>query len=172
MKKSVLFVLLSFILLNNVFAKITFGSLYLNSKNELLFSISNETTGINKYNALFSCKIENGTSNSAPKMLSFYPEKMELLENGKVLQVRNSYGTAKYYASKNKFVCTSSVKEIPENPLPLVSYCASYDGSWYCTLKQKSFVSADLVLKKVNSDFEYVLSENVQMVSGKKLVAL
>lgn len=163
MKKSVLFVLLSFILLNNVFAKITFGSLYLNSKNELLFSISNETTGINKYNALFSCKIENGTSNSAPKMLSFYPEKMELLENGKVLQVRNSYGTAKYYASKNKFVCTSSVKEIPENPLPLVSYCASYDGSWYCTLKQKSFVSADLVLKKVNSDFEYVLSKNIQM---------
>jgi len=163
MKKCIFLVLVSFIFLNSVFAKITFGSLYLNSKDDLLFSISNETTGINKYNALFSCKIENGTSKSTPKMLSFYPEKMELLENGEVLQIRNSYGTAKYYTSKNKFVCASTIKEIPEHPLPLISYASSYDGKWYCYLKQTSFVSADLILKKVNSDFEYVLSKNIQM---------
>lgn len=163
MKKSIFLFLVCFSFINSVFAKINFGSLYLNSKDELLYSISNETTGISKYNALFSCKIENGTAKSTPRMLSFYPEKMELLENGDVLQVRNSYGTAKYYSSKNKFVCTSSVKDIPENPLPLVSYSASYDGQWYCYLRQSSFVSADLVLKKVNSDFEYVLSKNIQM---------
>lgn len=163
MKKCIFLFLVSFILLNTVFAKINFGSLYLNSKDELLFSISNETTGISKYNALFSCKIENGLPKLTPRLLSFYPEKMELLDNGEVLQIRNSYGTAKYYISKNKIVCTSSVKELPENPLPLVSYSPSNDGKWYCYLKQKSFVSADLVLRKSNSDFEYVLSEDVQM---------
>lgn len=163
MKKCIFLFLLALTFFSSAFAKITFGSLYLNSKDELLYSVSSETTGIPKYNALFSCKIQNNSTSPTPKMLSFFPEQLELLQFADVIQVRNSYGTAKYYISQNKFECTSTVKEIPENPLPLVPYSTSFDGNWYCYLRQTSFVTADLVLQKVNSSFEYVLSKNVQM---------
>ena len=162
--KKYIFSLLTFCtLINFSFAKITFGKLDLNKNDEMIFTVSNETTGIDKYNALFSCKIVNGVPADAPKMLSYYPERMELLDNGRFLQVRNSYGTAKYNTSTTRFSCENTVAQLPENPLPLVAYSTSYDGTWYCYLKQTTFVTADLILQDANSDYSYTLSRNVQM---------
>lgn len=152
-----------FSLANLGFAKIKFDKLDLNKNDEILFTVSNETTGIDKYNALFSCKIVDGHPADAPKMLSYYPERMELLENGRTLQVRNSYGTAKYNTATGRFSCDNTVAQLPENPLPLVPYSPSYDGTWYCYLNQTSFVSADLILQQVNSDYSVTLSRNIQM---------
>ena len=163
MKKYV-FSLLVFLTFTNLsFAKITFGKLDLNKNDEMIFTVSNEATGINKYNALFSCRIVDGVPVSVPKMESYYPERMELLENGKFLQVRNSYGQAKYNTSTTRFNCENTVAQLPENPLPLVPYSTSFDGTWYCYLEQTTFVTANLVLKDVKSDFSIVLSRNIQM---------
>lgn len=163
MKRYILSFLLSLTVFSVLSAKISFGNLDLNNDDQILFTVSNQTTGISKYNALFTCKIKDGLPESAPTMISYFPERMELTENGRYLQVRNSYGLAKYDTLSGKFNWETVVKEIPENPLPLVPYSYSFDGNWYCSLEQTSFVTADLVLKNSAGTFRKVLCKNVQM---------
>ena len=70
MKKCFFSILSVFFLLNNaVFAKIFFDKLDLNQNDELLYTVTNEATGISKYNALFKVKVK---SEDEPL---FYPEK-------------------------------------------------------------------------------------------------
>lgn len=163
MKKSFISIFTVFLLTNLTFAKITFGQFDLNKNDELLFTVTNETTGIDTYSTLFRCKIKDGQSQATPQMVSFYPEQMELLENGKILQVRNIYGQAKYNIVTSHFNCENTVDQIPEHPLPLVPYSVNFDGTWYCYLEQTSFITANLILKDATSDYSFVLSKNVQM---------
>ncbi len=167
MKKSLILIFAVLFFSDLAFSKITFGKLDLNKNDELLFTVTNQTIGINTYSALFRCKIKNGLPQSTPKMVSFYPEQMELLNSGTLLQVRNTYGYARYNTQTTRFTCEETVAEIPEHPLPLVPYSLNYNGSWYCYLEQTSFITADLILKDVNSDFSVVLCHSLQMSYDK-----
>lgn len=164
MKKYFFSILAVFFLLNNfIFSKISFDKLDLNKNDELLFTVCNESTGIAKYNALLTVKIPSDKSDFVPQCASFYPEQMELLDNGKILQIRNIYATAKYDVLNKKLTSESVVKKLSEKPLPLLPYSVSFDGAWYCYLKKTSFLTADLILKDVTANSEYVLSKNVKM---------
>lgn len=163
MKKCLFLIFLGFLVTNSVFAKISFGKLDLNRNDELLFTVTNESTGIDTYNTLFRTRIVNGVPKSTPQMVSFYPERMNLLNKGKTLLVRNCYGEAVYNTSTAKFAAKSTVDVLPENPLPQVPYIVSYDGSWYCYLDQTSFVTANVILKSATSEYSTVLVRNVQM---------
>ena len=97
--------LIIFLLLgtSSLFAKISFGSSDLNQNDELLFTVSQNQAGSKKYNSLFYTKLTNGETSANPEILTCYPEQMELLNNGTVLQIRNRYGIAKYYMNSGKF---------------------------------------------------------------------
>lgn len=164
MKKYFISILSFYFLFNSfIFAKVSFGKLDLNKNDELLFTICNETTGIPKYSALLTTKVVNSADVFSPKCVSFYPEQMELLQNGTVLQIRNTYGTANYNILSHNLKSEGDVKEISEKPLPLLPYSVNYDGSWFCFLRPTSFLTADLVLKNPSSSCEFVLSKNVKM---------
>jgi len=163
MKRYILSILILFSIVSTAAAKITFSNLDLNGNDELLFTVSNETTGLSKYNALFTCKIVDGSPSAAPRLISYYPERMEMLDKGKYLKVRNSYGVAKYDTLTGVFRWETTISEIPEKPLPLVPNSYSYDGAWYCCLEQTSFVTANLVLKNSAGNFSKILCEDVQM---------
>ena len=163
MKKYIFSVLLSLLICNFSFAKISFSKLDLNKKDQLLFTVTNESAGIDKYSALFTVNILNGNGQTSPKMLSFYPEQMELLEKGRYLQIRNSYGYAKYDTERTSFTSSYTVQNLPENPLPLLPYKCSFDGTWYCFLEQTSLVSADLILKNASSGKSFTLCKNLKM---------
>lgn len=167
MKKCLIFILTVLFISNAAFSKITFGKLDLNKNDELLFTVKNETTGIDTYSTLFRCKLIKGQPQSAPQMLSFYPEQMELLKNGSLLQVRNAYGQAHYNTKTTRFTSNTNNQDLPEHPLPLVPYSMNFDGSWYCYLEQTSFITADLILKSVDSDWSCVLCHSLQMSYDK-----
>lgn len=167
MKKCLIFVLTVLFISNAAFSKITFGKLDLNKNDELLFTVKNEATGIDTYSTLFRCKLIKGQPQTIPQMLSFYPEQMELLKKGSQLQVRNIYGTALYNTKTSRFTSQTIDQNLPEHPLPLVPYAMNFDGSWYCCLEQTSFITADLVLRSVDSDYKYVLCHSLQMSFDK-----
>lgn len=168
MKKYFFSILIFFFYFNSfVFSKISFDKLDLNKNDELLFLTCNETTGIAKYNALLTARISTENADFSPRCLSFYPEQMELLENGTILQIRNTYATAKYDILNHKLLSESIIKKIPEKPLPVLVYSTSSDGTWYCYLKRTSFLTADLILKNAVTNSEYVLSKNIQMSYNK-----
>ena len=82
MKKCFFSILSVFFLLNNaVFAKIFFDKLDLNQNDELLYTVTNEATGISKYNALFKVKVKSETTDFYPECVSFFPEQVELINN-------------------------------------------------------------------------------------------
>ena len=168
MKKCFFSVLSVFFLLNNaVFAKIFFDKLDLNQNDELLYTVTNEATGISKYNALFKVKVKSETTDFYPECVSFFPEQVELINNSNILQIRNTYGTAQYDISNHSLKTVNTVEQIPEKPLPLLPYATSYDGTWFCFLRQTSFLTADLVVKNISSGYEYVLTKNSQMSYDK-----
>lgn len=148
---------------NSAFAQISFGNVNLNEKDEVLFTVENNSTHINSYSALMTFKIKNGVPEKNPLLLSYYPEQMEMLDSGKYLQVRNSFGNARYNTQTESFTWESKAEGIPENPLPLVPYSVSSDGLWYCYLEKTSFVTADLILVSVKTGKSKVICKNVQM---------
>ena len=72
-------------------AKINFGTFDLNQNDEVLFSLSQNMPGTNSYSSLFYSKLVNGTGQNSPELLTCYPEQLELLDEGTVLQIRNRY---------------------------------------------------------------------------------
>ena len=84
-------------------AKISFGTFDLNSNDEVLFSLSQNMPGTNAYSSLFYSKLVNGASKDTPELLTCYPEQLELLEDGTVLQIRNRYGTGRYNTKTEAF---------------------------------------------------------------------
>ena len=76
------------------FAGVKFGDADINQDDEILFTVRQEFPGAFSYRSLFKAKIEGGAVSGTPVMVSCFPEQMELLSGGKILQVRNRYGTA------------------------------------------------------------------------------
>ena len=129
--------LIIFLLLgtSSLFAKISFGSSDLNQNDELLFTISQNNAGSKNYNSLFYTKLADGESSANPDILTCYPEQMELLNNGTVLQIRNRYGIAKYSINSGKLNWLEKENDIPQNALPISKYSVSPDGKWICRKK-------------------------------------
>ena len=76
-------------------ARVSFGSADLNDKDEILFTVRRDFPGTPSYRSLFYAKLVNGSPAEAPRALTCYPERLELLSHGSVLQVRNRSGTAR-----------------------------------------------------------------------------
>ena len=96
MKKYLIAAIFVFGIILPLSAKISFGSFDLNQNDEILFSLGQNMPGTNSYSSLFYSKLVNGTGKNSPELLTCYPEQMELLEEGTVLQIRNRYGTGRY----------------------------------------------------------------------------
>src|SRR5574344_2432587 len=79
-----------------LYAGILFGNPDLSGSDEVLFTVRQDIPGTDSYSSLFSVKIADGTAASLPEILTCYPEQMELLSGGTVLQLRSRYGTARY----------------------------------------------------------------------------
>ncbi|MDR0760520.1 MAG: polysaccharide deacetylase family protein [Treponema sp.] len=71
-----------------VWGKVVFSSLNLSGDNRMLFRADSDAAGSIRHGALFVTRL---TDLSLQQMTAF-PEKMELVENGRTLQVRNAFG--------------------------------------------------------------------------------
>ena len=146
---------------SSLFAKISFGSSDLNQNDELLFTVSQNQAGSKKYSSLFYTKLTNGETSANPEILTCYPEQMELLNNGTVLQIRNRYGIAKYYMDSGKFDWIYKESDIFKTSLPISKYSVSPDGKWICKIEKKTITSGKLILQNTQTEKTKILCDSV-----------
>lgn len=162
MKKNLVFVLILQILVLPCFAKITFGSSDLNKNDEVLFVVNQDMTGTNPYRSLFYAKLKNGQSEKAPQLLTCYPEQMELLGSGTILQLRNRYGTARYDTVTDSVKWIEITDKIPVNSLPVAPYASSPNGKWICKIEKETMSSGTLIIQNIDTGKSAVLCEAVR----------
>lgn len=162
MKKIMITVALTLSLVIPVFAKISFGPSDLNQKDELLFTVKQDMTGTSKYSSLFYTKIKNGEAEKQPELLTCYPEQLELLDEGTVLQIRNRYGVGRYNSKTDSFTWAECIDGIPVNTLPATPYSISSNGKWLCKIEKTSISSGKLIVENVQSGKSVVLCEQIR----------
>lgn len=141
----------------SVYSEISFGEPDLNGDNKVLFAVSHNIAGSPSYSTAFSADV---ASCSEVKILTCYPERMELLNKGAVLQVRNRYGTARYSNADNSLAWITHTDVIPTESIRQVPQAVSPDGKWSCYLKKNGSASAELVLKNSTTLAERVIDGN------------
>ncbi len=144
-----------------IFGAVHFSSVDLNSQNTLLFSVSADNPWNPHYEALFQASADG----SHVQILSCFPERMELLENGATLQIRNWFGTARFSA-ENQALVWSSTTPIFEKGEPLVYnppdlHLASPDGNWSIYLRKTDVAKAELILVDEQDDIQTILAVDV-----------
>lgn len=142
-----------------VFPQIEFGSLDLNSDDFLIFSAEQNIPGTISYKSLFLTQLEEQKIRKEPVILTCFPEKIELLNENKILQVRNRYGTAKYSIEDKRLNWSSSALGIPQNYSRANLISASPDGKYFCYVKKTKNTSGNLFVVDCETQEEKILVE-------------
>ncbi|QQO08320.1 polysaccharide deacetylase family protein [Breznakiella homolactica] len=144
------------------FASVVFSGLDLSENNELLFYADSDGNGAYPQGALFSASL--GTLET--RQLSAFPEKIDLIENGRTIQIRNSFGTVRVP------VTGGLPRSIPGFPsfadgAPVLggrveSMAPSRDGRWVLYIEPVSPAYGNLVMVDALSGARTVISENIE----------
>lgn len=161
MKKiSILFLICS-ICITSVFAGNSFDNLDINLNDEVLFTVNHNMVGSNPYNSLFYTQLKDGMPKESPKVITCFPEQMEMLQKGGVLQIRNRYGTARYSLKEDKLTWLNNVEGIPVEYLPVAPYSVSPDGKYFCRIEKTALCSGSVILEDAQTGKKVILSDNV-----------
>lgn len=143
-------------------AQIAFQDPDINAGNEVLFTISANIPGGQQYATLFLRNVESG----AMEQLTFYPESIQSLSSGKILQLRNRFGTARFDASSETFSWIDEGRPfvhggpILKGLLPDVA--ASPDGKWLVLVEPVTSARGRLVLYNADKSVRYVLADSIE----------
>ena len=143
--KIISFVFLSVFGIKLLNAQVEFADLDLNSNSGLLYTAKISSPGTPDFKTLFLSELEGDSEKL--KILTCFPERMELLNDGKILQVRNRFGTAFYSPLTGSLEWASSAQKIPLLYSKAEMQSVSPDGKWICALEKTSAARASLVLK-------------------------
>ena len=144
-----------------VFGKVSFNSVSVNESDEILFTVSQTVPGTHEYNTLFTAKLGKDALASSPRLLTCFPEKMELVQNGSVLQIRNRYGSAWYSPSQKKLSWVSSSDSLPVAYSRTSPQSVSPDGNYACFVRQSKSGSGQLILQNMRTQAQVILAESV-----------
>lgn len=145
----------------SLFAGTSFGNPDLNLNDEILFTVRHNMVGTSPYKSLFHAALKDGKPESTPEVITCYPEQMELLSGGELLQIRNRYGIARYSTKSGELKWIEKTSEMPENIVPVVPYAVSPDGKYYCCIERTSVFSGNLMLVSTKTGKSSVLCEGV-----------
>jgi len=159
--KSFFCVIVSIFLIIPVFPEVSFSAPDINPDNEVLFSVSARIPGSHSYETLFQKSLETGTVDQ----LTFFPEKMESLGNGSVVQVRNRFGMIRYSVPTGKIVRIEERKPfvsggtISSGMLPEMT--TSPDGRWLILIEPVTAARGKMILVDTSRDVRYILADSV-----------
>lgn len=156
----IIFVMLFATVVPHLSAEISFGGLNINSNNDLLFSAYQNIPGTQPYTSLLLAHLNKKGVDGVPTMLTCFPERMELLKEGRTLQIRNRYGTAWYTDGVRTLSWITAANRIPVEYTRMGPESASPDGKWLCFVRQTKSSLGQLVLQNVNTLEEEVLVES------------
>ncbi len=153
---------------------VRFGNIDINAADSLLFSVSQDMPGAGSCTSLFHARLGAQSARESPRILTCWPERLESLAGGRILQVRNSYGTALYTRSAASLK-NSTLKWTQWNAasgtLP-VTYgrtspvSVSPNGSWICYVRKTLSAEGQLVLQNAMNGEQRVLVERVPFSYG------
>ncbi|MDR1637650.1 MAG: polysaccharide deacetylase family protein [Treponema sp.] len=142
-------------------AKVTFTGLDLSEDNRLLFRADSALDGAAIQNALFISRL----TDLRLRQITAFPEKMELLANGRVLQVRNAFGALRIPLSGGL------PREVPGFPSftsgsPVAGgrvedMAASADGRWLLYVEPETIAYGNLILLDTQLGEKQTVAKNV-----------
>ncbi|MDA3940779.1 MAG: polysaccharide deacetylase family protein [Spirochaetia bacterium] len=143
----------------HLYGDVTFGGLHLSESDQLLFYADATGPFYGDYRTMFQADLTGQNM----KQLTFFPERVVLLEDGSKLQIENRFGI---FRTDEKFQNLQAVKEFPafENGKEIQNgkisnVEASPDGQYLLYYKPLSFSYADLVLFSVKEQKEVIISK-------------
>ena len=87
---------------SSVYAGVKLDDIDVASDDRLLFTSEQKVPGVAEYKSLYCTKLGDEKITSAPVLLTCFPERMELLDEGKILQIRNKDGLSRYSTEEGK----------------------------------------------------------------------
>ena len=143
-------------------AEISFSNPDINAKGAALFTVTADVPGNGRYDTLFLKDIPG----ERLEQLTFYPEAMDALLGGSVLQVRNRFGTGRYDTRNGSFRWIDDYKPFYTGGtagfgnLPLVA--PSPDGRWQVSVEPISSARGRLMLYDAEKSLRYIIAESVE----------
>lgn len=143
-------------------AEISFHDPDINAKNEVLFSIQTDIPGSRSYRTLFMRGVDTGLTDQ----LTFYPEAIESLAGGRIMQIRNRFGTGRYDTTGGTFSWIEEKRpfalggSIGLGMIPEVS--VSPDGRWFVSVEPVTPARGRMILFDVQKSVRYVLADSVE----------
>ncbi len=171
MRKYIIFLVFFQFTLTALFSEVDFHDLDLSLSHKLIFGARTESPGFGTYDTLFVSDLQK----KGIRQLTFFPERVMLLEDNSVLQIQNRFGV---FRSDADFKGFSVIKTFPSfvqggtivngkiNPLQI-----SPDGKFLVYLKQKFSAFGTLVLFDLEKGEEVIVSKDVEL-SLKRVPAL
>ena len=143
-----------------LFSQISFSSLDLNNGDMLLYSASTKSKENIPYKKLYRAKLTDNINEAAAeesKLLTCFPEKMEVFLGGNKLQIRNSDGIAEYSVPDRTLKWISGTDAVN-----MAAVSVSPDGNWQCRFVKKSAARADLILENMVTGKSRVLAPDAE----------
>ena len=148
--------LLQFFFFSFLHAQVRFENPQINSDSKVLFTVNHELGGTVAYRTLF---MADANKTEATRILTCFPERMELLSGGSVLQVRNRYGSARYSVSDSTLSWIKREDSIPADAKAMLPQAVSPDGKWACYIKKTDAATGQLFLKNMSTLEEFLLND-------------
>jgi peptidoglycan/xylan/chitin deacetylase (PgdA/CDA1 family) len=142
--------------------KVTFTGLDLSEDNRLLFRADSALDGAAIQNALFLSRL----TDLRLQQITAFPEKMELLANGRVLQVRNAFGALRIPLAGGLprqvpgFPCF--VSGSPASGGRVEDMAASADGRWLLYVERGTSAYGNLILLDTQLGEQKTIAQNVE----------
>jgi peptidoglycan/xylan/chitin deacetylase (PgdA/CDA1 family) len=148
--------------LSHTAAKVTFSGLDLSDDNRLLFRADSDAGGAPRQTALFVSRL----TDLSLRQLTAFPEKMDLLENGRTLQVRNAFGALRLSVGgglpRNIRGFPSFTEGAPAAGGRVEGMAASGDGKWLLYVEPVTAAYGNLVLIDTATGFRTLVAYDVE----------
>ena len=151
-----LLLILFFLGSNSLHAQVKFENPQINAESKVLFTVSHKLSGTIPYKTLF---LADASKKDSTKIITCFPERMELLANGAVLQVRNRYGSARYSIADSTLSWIKREDSIPADAKAMLPQAVSPDGKWACFVKKTDAATGKLYLKNMSTLEEFLLND-------------
>jgi peptidoglycan/xylan/chitin deacetylase (PgdA/CDA1 family) len=157
---------------------IKFSGLDLNAENGLLFT-AETSNGVYTWQNLYKTNLIKDLKNDAasegePELLTCFPEKLDVFQDGRVLQIRNSDGVFLYSKSEKtltKISSSPSLYSSPENSAKirdnLANISVSPDGNWICYFEKSSSAKGSVILSSTKTGERFILSQDAEFSFDK-----
>lgn len=143
------------------FAEISFYGPDINPNNEILFSLKADIPGDGSFSTLFLKRV--GEANLS--QLTFYPEALESLAEGTVLQIRNRFGTGRVDAKTSAFSWVREMKPFVEGGTPLTGRlgdsATSPNGRWIVSIEPTGPATGRLVILDLDRSLRFEIAPSV-----------